>query len=227
MCRVSRSCCDRDKDLVAFSGSEGLRPLALPSFPFLPLSLFPSSRAVEGSLRRSGTVEQPGAQSEVCCWFGWCVLEDFSQSGALVVLVEVLPGPACVASAVLLAAVFSLMSAWALSVKVSCPWLCVWLLHWPACLGLVCPRGLNGLLCSCARHALADGGLVSVVVLGWLCFVWKCQSCVVVLPLACGRDLCVSPSSAFRQLLGVVVLHYGVVLSGCALLQPSGGVIFP
>ncbi|MQL72955.1 hypothetical protein Taro_005283 [Colocasia esculenta] len=33
----------------------------------------------------------------------------FSQSGALVVLVEVLPGPACVASAVLLAAVFSLM----------------------------------------------------------------------------------------------------------------------
>ena len=33
----------------------------------------------------------------------------FSQNGALVVLVEVLPGPACVASAVLLAAVFSLM----------------------------------------------------------------------------------------------------------------------
>ncbi|MQL95912.1 hypothetical protein Taro_028575 [Colocasia esculenta] len=33
----------------------------------------------------------------------------FSQSGALVVLVEVLPGPACVASAVLLAAVFSMM----------------------------------------------------------------------------------------------------------------------
>ncbi|MQL88085.1 hypothetical protein Taro_020651 [Colocasia esculenta] len=37
--------------------------------------------------------------------------------------------------------------------------------------GLVCPRGLNGLLCSCARRALTDGGLVSVVVLGWLCFV--------------------------------------------------------
>ncbi|MQM01882.1 hypothetical protein Taro_034640, partial [Colocasia esculenta] len=34
---------------------------------------------------------------------------EFSRSGALVVLVEVLPGPACVASAVLLAAVFSLM----------------------------------------------------------------------------------------------------------------------
>ncbi|MQM16836.1 hypothetical protein Taro_049795 [Colocasia esculenta] len=34
---------------------------------------------------------------------------EFSQNGALVVLVEVLPGPACVASAVLLAAVFSLM----------------------------------------------------------------------------------------------------------------------
>ncbi|MQM19453.1 hypothetical protein Taro_052458, partial [Colocasia esculenta] len=43
------------------------------------------------------------------CWFGWCILEGFSHSGALVVLVEVLPGPACVASAVLLAAVFSLM----------------------------------------------------------------------------------------------------------------------
>ncbi|MQM01471.1 hypothetical protein Taro_034228 [Colocasia esculenta] len=49
------------------------------------------------------------SESKVCCWFGWCVLEGFSQSGALVVLVEVLPGPACVASAVLLAAVFSLM----------------------------------------------------------------------------------------------------------------------
>ncbi|MQM06823.1 hypothetical protein Taro_039650 [Colocasia esculenta] len=52
---------------------------------------------------------EPVEESEVCCWFGWCVLEGFSQSGALVVLVEVLPGPACVASAVLLAAVFSLM----------------------------------------------------------------------------------------------------------------------
>ncbi|MQL68829.1 hypothetical protein Taro_001117 [Colocasia esculenta] len=49
------------------------------------------------------------SESEVCCWFGWCVLEGFSQSGALVVLVEVLPGPACVVSAVLLAVVFSLM----------------------------------------------------------------------------------------------------------------------
>ncbi|MQM12415.1 hypothetical protein Taro_045332 [Colocasia esculenta] len=29
------------------------------------------------------------SESEVCCWFGWCVLEGFSQSGALVVLVEV------------------------------------------------------------------------------------------------------------------------------------------
>ncbi|MQM06818.1 hypothetical protein Taro_039646, partial [Colocasia esculenta] len=27
-----------------------------------------------------------------------------------------------------------LQSAWALSVKVSCPWLCVWLPRWPACL---------------------------------------------------------------------------------------------
>ncbi|MQM07369.1 hypothetical protein Taro_040208 [Colocasia esculenta] len=88
----------------------------------------------------------PCVLSEVCCWFGWCVLEGFSQSDALVVLVEVLPGPACVASAVLLAAVFSLMSR------------------------------------------------------------------IVVLPLTCGRDSCVSPSSAFRRLLRVVVLHYGVVL---------------
>ncbi|MQM18727.1 hypothetical protein Taro_051722 [Colocasia esculenta] len=73
---------------------------------------------------------------------------------------------------------------------------------------------------------VADGGMVSVVVLGWLCFIWKCQSRVVVLPLACGRDSCVSPSSAFRRLLGVVVLHYGVELPGCASLRPSGGVTF-
>ncbi|MQM14461.1 hypothetical protein Taro_047393, partial [Colocasia esculenta] len=32
--------------------------------PFLPLSLFPSSQAVEGSLRRSGAVERPGARAE-------------------------------------------------------------------------------------------------------------------------------------------------------------------
>ncbi|MQM20960.1 hypothetical protein Taro_053990 [Colocasia esculenta] len=49
------------------------------------------------------------SEFEVCGWFGWCVLEGFSQSGALVVLVEVLSGSACVASVVLLAAVFSLM----------------------------------------------------------------------------------------------------------------------
>ncbi|MQL69769.1 hypothetical protein Taro_002081 [Colocasia esculenta] len=49
------------------------------------------------------------SESEMRCWFGWCILEGFSQSGALVVLVEVLPGPACVASAVLLIAVSFLM----------------------------------------------------------------------------------------------------------------------
>ncbi|MQL86870.1 hypothetical protein Taro_019403, partial [Colocasia esculenta] len=38
------------------------------------------------------------SEFEVCGWFGWCVLEGFSQSGALVVLVEVLPGLAYVAS---------------------------------------------------------------------------------------------------------------------------------
>ncbi|MQL74581.1 hypothetical protein Taro_006949 [Colocasia esculenta] len=215
-------------------------------------------------------------------------------NGALVVLVVVLLGLACIASAVLLAVVFSLVvrivwivhsgegssqdrplsllaevlprsalcsfspellrvilvvaalslcrdelsllpvglsmlqSACALPVKASCAWSCIWLLHWPACLAVrfqvssavlvdfVCPRGSGGLLCSCTRRALADGGLVSVVVLGWLCFVWKCQSHVVVFPLACGRDSCVSPSSALRRFLGVVVLHYGVVLPGCA-----------
>ncbi|MQL74302.1 hypothetical protein Taro_006663 [Colocasia esculenta] len=36
-----------------------------------------------------------------------------------------------------------------------------------------------------------------------------------------------SPSSAFRRLLGVVVLHSGVVLPGCASLRPSGRVTFP
>ncbi|MQL99091.1 hypothetical protein Taro_031809 [Colocasia esculenta] len=49
------------------------------------------------------------SESEVRYWFGWRVLEGFSQSGALVVLVEVLPGPACVASAVVLTAVSFLM----------------------------------------------------------------------------------------------------------------------
>ncbi|MQL93774.1 hypothetical protein Taro_026426 [Colocasia esculenta] len=63
-CRVSRSCWECYRDLVAFSGSEGLRPLALLSSPFLPLPLFPSSPAVEGSLRRSGAVERPGARAE-------------------------------------------------------------------------------------------------------------------------------------------------------------------
>ncbi|MQL67901.1 hypothetical protein Taro_000153 [Colocasia esculenta] len=45
--------------------------------------------------------------------YGRSFLEPFAvvQNGALVVLVEVLPGPACVASAVLLATVFSLMDA--------------------------------------------------------------------------------------------------------------------
>ncbi|MQL69492.1 hypothetical protein Taro_001777, partial [Colocasia esculenta] len=32
--------------------------------PFLPLSLFPSSQVVEGSLRRSDAVERPGARAE-------------------------------------------------------------------------------------------------------------------------------------------------------------------
>ncbi|MQL78850.1 hypothetical protein Taro_011287, partial [Colocasia esculenta] len=52
-------------------------------------------------------------------------------SGALVVLVEVLLGPACVVSAVLLAAVFSLMVSSAMLVD------------------FVCPQGAGGLLCFC------------------------------------------------------------------------------
>ncbi|MQM07066.1 hypothetical protein Taro_039901 [Colocasia esculenta] len=65
-------------------------------------------------------------------------------------------------------------SAWALSVKVSCPWLCVWLPRWPACL-------------------VSHSGLRFIAY--------------------------VSPSSTFRRLLGVVVLHYDVVLPGCASRQ--------
>ncbi|MQM06515.1 hypothetical protein Taro_039341, partial [Colocasia esculenta] len=172
-------------------------------------------------------------------------------NGALVVLVEVLPGPACIASAVLLAAVIALLSllvevlpksalcsflaivvlplwfevcllvglrssesAWVLSVEVLCPWPCVWLLCWPAC-------------------------LVSRFQVSRLCW-WDCVSpwlewlasflalCVLSQMVVCGRDsLCVSPSSAFRWLLGVVMLHCGVVSPGCALLRPFGGVIFP
>ncbi|MQL83654.1 hypothetical protein Taro_016145, partial [Colocasia esculenta] len=149
-----------------------------------------------------------GGSGECAVWLGR-VLVRFSSDGSWHFLVE---------------------SAWAFSVKVLCAWSCVWLLRWPACLvsrfqvsrlcwwDFVCPRGSSGLFCSCARRALADGGLVSVVALDWLCFVWKCQSRVVVLPLACGRDSCVSPSSAFRRLLGVVMLHCSVVLPRCASL---------
>ncbi|MQL82348.1 hypothetical protein Taro_014814 [Colocasia esculenta] len=66
---------------------------------------FPTSRCVRG----------PG-------WFCLWAL-DLVENSALVVLVEVLPGPACVASAVLLAAVFSLMC-------VRGPgWFCLWALN--------------------------------------------------------------------------------------------------
>ncbi|MQM05981.1 hypothetical protein Taro_038806 [Colocasia esculenta] len=47
---------------VLFRGLKAVGPSFLP--PFLPLSLFPSSQAVEGSLRRSGAVERPGAREE-------------------------------------------------------------------------------------------------------------------------------------------------------------------
>ncbi|MQL86151.1 hypothetical protein Taro_018672, partial [Colocasia esculenta] len=126
-----------------------------------------------------------------------------SENGALVVLVEVLPGLACVASAVLLAVVFSLM--------VRIIWivhsgegssqdrplsLLAELLHWPACLvvhfqvfsaalvGLRVPMAYMVCFVSRALRALLDGGLVSVVVLGWLCFVWKFVIEVVLLALA-------------------------------------------
>ncbi|MQM06672.1 hypothetical protein Taro_039502 [Colocasia esculenta] len=132
----------------------------------------------------------------VALFSGGSFPEPFTVVLCLVVLVEVLPGPACVASVVLLLGRvlvrFSQDGSWRFLVE-------------------VLPKAAS---CCFGCH----GGLVSVVVLGWLCFVWKCQSRVVVLPLACGRDLCVSPSSAFRRLLGVVVLHYGVVLPGCTSL---------
>ncbi|MQL90118.1 hypothetical protein Taro_022702 [Colocasia esculenta] len=77
---------------VAFTGA-GLLPVEL----------------VEGLFLARFCYCRATSESKVRCWFGWRVLEGFSQSGALVVLVEVLPGPACVASAVVLTAVSFLM----------------------------------------------------------------------------------------------------------------------
>ncbi|MQM09907.1 hypothetical protein Taro_042790 [Colocasia esculenta] len=196
-------------------------------------------------------------------------------SGALVVLVEVLPGPACVVSAVLLAAVFSLMvrvvwsfglcnlvkvlprialvasgggsprtalsafwwrfsprllrvvlvvSAWGFSVKVLCAWPCVWLLRWPACLvdhfqvsrlhwrDLRVPMARMVCLIFRAQRALVDGGLVSAVGARLAVLLVEAPVLRCGLPLARGRDSlrCVSPSSVFRWLLEVVILHYGV-----------------
>ncbi|MQL90245.1 hypothetical protein Taro_022842 [Colocasia esculenta] len=100
--------------------------------------------------------------------------------------------------------------AWALSVKGSCPWLCVWLLRWPACL-------------------VSHSGLVSAV------GVWLAVLLVEASVLHCGFPsrawkrlvACVSPSSTFVGLLKVVMLHCGVVSSRCASVGASCfGVIF-
>ncbi|MQM15562.1 hypothetical protein Taro_048511 [Colocasia esculenta] len=74
--------------------------------------------------------------SKCAVWLG-CVLERFSQNGSWSFLVEVLPKAAscffgCRCSLSLCGD--ELSSAWALSVKVLCPWPCVWLPRWPVCL---------------------------------------------------------------------------------------------
>ncbi|MQM23770.1 hypothetical protein Taro_056839 [Colocasia esculenta] len=250
-----------------------------------------------------------------CC----CRATSESENGALVVLVEVLPGPACVASAVLFATVFSLMvrvvglcilvkvlpkialcrfwwkffpgvlcvcfgpplscpcglrcSVWlgcilvrfsqngswrfwwrfspkllrvvvvvaahSLSVEMSCRCLPVGLSVLQSAWALSCSRPCRWTLCIPgvqavgfvfgAWRALAGGGLVSAV--GARLAVLLVEALVLRygLPLARGRDSlrCVSPSSVFRWLLEVVMLHCGFVSSRCASLRPSGGVIFP
>ncbi|MQL93654.1 hypothetical protein Taro_026301 [Colocasia esculenta] len=94
-------------------------------------------------------------------------------------------------------------SAWALSVKALCAWLCVWLLRWPACL-------------------VSHSGLMSAVGVWLAVLLVEASILRCGLPLARGRDSlrCVSPSSVFRWLLEVVMFHCGV-LPGCASLGPS------
>ncbi|MQL99764.1 hypothetical protein Taro_032493, partial [Colocasia esculenta] len=117
-----------------------------------------------------------------------------SQDRPLSLLVEVLPRSAlCLFRATVVLPlwfeVFRLVelrpgeSAWALSVKVSCPWLCVWLLHWPACLvsrfqvfsaapvDSVCPWGAGGLLhfrcLACSRKWWSAACSLRAVVSVW------------------------------------------------------------
>ncbi|MQM06466.1 hypothetical protein Taro_039288 [Colocasia esculenta] len=117
-----------------------------------------------------------------------------SQSGALVVLVEVLPGPACVASAVLHAVVFSLMD-------------------------FVCPHGRVVCFAFRALRALPDGGLAlfgvclacASVVLGGAC------RCLVCSPLClrggsgalCGGLLRADVVIALLKLLGFLMVSCG------------------
>ncbi|MQM03648.1 hypothetical protein Taro_036434 [Colocasia esculenta] len=77
----------------------------------------------------------------------------------LALLVEVLPKATLDELSLLPVGLSMLQSAWAFPVKVWCPWLCVWLLHWPACLivhfrvsrlrrwDFVCPHGSDGFFC--------------------------------------------------------------------------------
>ncbi|MQM11235.1 hypothetical protein Taro_044142 [Colocasia esculenta] len=89
-------------------------------------------------------------------------------------------------------------SAWALSVKVSCPWLCVWMLRWLACL-------------------VSHSGLVSAVGVWLAVLLVEASVLHYGFPSRRGRDsLRESLSSTFVGLLKVVMLHCGVVSPGCA-----------
>ncbi|MQM12953.1 hypothetical protein Taro_045874 [Colocasia esculenta] len=85
------------------------------------------------------------------------------------------------------------------------------------CRGTLCVPGVRAVwFVSCAWRALADGGLVSAVGAQLAVLLVEAPVLGCGLPLARGRDSlrCVSPSSVFRWLLKVVMLHYGVVLPG-------------
>ncbi|MQL95193.1 hypothetical protein Taro_027861, partial [Colocasia esculenta] len=163
-----------------------------------------------------------------------CVLV---KSDALVVLVEVLLGPACVASAVLLAAVFSLMvrvvwsfglcilvkvlpriallcrlvglrsgkvpperllallvkSAWVLSVKVLCPWPCIWL-----------PRMSVALLCTGFQAGLLVQALFQCV--------FDCASACALEAFSCRRFWLLASLSVTIEVVLLALARKGVAV---------------